>query len=211
MPSKKKTGPSSEETCYVCGRTKFEVREMVQAEVTRIARSVDGHVTALQGELAEAKKQIAKIEAFVKKTRKDISWETAVKEPDAMLEFIPGLKDVWQALAATEPDRGRIDHTLSGQARLTVTRLRNQIERTQASLAKLKEAANVEAPLPFQSYDVSLAIPTIELVRGEVREVENPVMIKVLLCSICESILDQGKEAEEEPEAPKEEGGDSSG
>ena len=179
-----------EETCYLCRRTKRDVQSLVKDEVERIAQSSADQSAKLEKKVAATEAQITKLEAFVKRLRKDLTWDTVTREPEAMVDLIPGLKDVWDSLVATEAEsEGR--HNLSGQARLAIFRLRQEAQKTQGALAKLKEAQALRTSLPFEEYSVNLTVESYQLDESgeEVHPVDNTLTVKVLICPLCESFV----------------------
>ncbi len=189
MPSKKAT-PAKEASCYLCGRSQSESRQLIQMEVSKISQSTEGYVGDLERKADDLEGQIRQLESFAKKIRKDISWETAIREPDAMMEFIPGLQEVWPALIATEPSPEKT-HTLTVQTRTTVARLQTDLLKIQNALSKLKEAPKLETSVPFEEREVSLTVPSYELKESgdEVERVDHTLSLRVPLCPVCRSLL----------------------
>ncbi|MCL4324196.1 MAG: hypothetical protein M1144_01865 [Candidatus Thermoplasmatota archaeon] len=191
MPSKKdRPSPTPEERCYVCRRSKTEVGQFFQEELAEIAKSTVGQVTDLQKKVKEIQKQISALESFQKKLKKDISWETAIREPEAMMEFIPGLKEVWPTLFSTEPEMAQ-SHTLSAQSRLTIRHLELELQRVKAALDLLKDKPRTEVSLPFSLREILLYAPFYQLnpAGNDVERIEKEFVLKIFLCKVCASLL----------------------
>lgn len=196
MPSKKGTAPA-EETCYICRRSATEVAQFFQAELLAISKTTQGFVNELQGRVKEIRQHISMLESFQKKLKKDISWETAIREPEAMMEFIPGLKEVWPTLFSVEPEMKQA-HTLSAQSRLTIEHLQKELDRATVALDKLKAAPKSDVAIHFSHHEVALAVPSYKLTESgdDVERIENRFGLKVVLCQICTSLLPHRAPAE---------------
>jgi exopolysaccharide biosynthesis predicted pyruvyltransferase EpsI len=190
MPSKKEASVK-EDSCYICGRSQSEVNQLVQKEIASIAQSSERYITDLKKVTENYEKEISQLESFLRKIKKDIAWETAMREPDAMMEFIPGLQEVWHALTSTEPD-AKSNPSLSGHTKATISRLQKELVKTQELLAKLDSAPRLETMVPFVHFEVNLTIPSYELKesRDDVERVDKPLVLKVLLCPVCKSLTE---------------------